>query len=440
MKNLLGCLLIIFALAPGLTNGQEPVLAVNEPVRSPRQLIEEVTKPIDVQHAAEDDEEKPKLTFSGYIDSYFLHAFNDPKSGNLMGAPSVNGGFPAGRAFDRVTDQLALGLVQTKLTYSDDKSDLVIDLAFGPNAELGNFGNVPVHASGTTNLWSPGSGYVSALYGTSAAIKQAYFTYKATERLSFTVGQFGTHIGYEVIDAPTNFNYSLSNLFNNGPFYHIGMKAGYVVNDKLSLMVGLVNNWDNLFDNNKQKSVVGQVYLSPAQGFNIYVNYIGGHGDDTYLSTVATASASPFLENYNRSLFDLTTGYQVTDRFYVGLNAAYGFYHFKTNDVDEGTLVAMYGSTSPKWGGAAVYSNYKLSNVLALGVRYETFEDPKFVRYLGANNTSFTLTAPITLANEHIIVKPELRIDRSTTPYYENSDGNAVKDQQTLGLAFIYKY
>ena len=63
------------------------------------------------------------------------------------------------------------------------------------------------------------------MYGTSAAIKQAYFTDRLTPRLSFTVGQFGTHVGYEVIVAPLNYNYSLSNLFNNGPFYHVGLKT-----------------------------------------------------------------------------------------------------------------------------------------------------------------------------------------------------------------------
>src|ERR1700761_6491772 len=70
------------------------------------------------------EEEPPKLTISGYIDSYYLHAFNNPKSGNLMGAEQgvatgLNGVYPVGRAFDRMTDQFSLGLVQTKFTYSD---------------------------------------------------------------------------------------------------------------------------------------------------------------------------------------------------------------------------------------------------------------------------------------------------------------------------------
>ena len=60
-----------------------------------------------------------------------------------------------------------------------------MDLTFGPNANLGNYGN--------------------SAFSTAFAIKQAYFTYKFTDKFSMTAGQFGTHIGYEVIDAPANF-------------------------------------------------------------------------------------------------------------------------------------------------------------------------------------------------------------------------------------------
>ena len=399
------------------------------------------------QDAAPAAEEKPKIVMSGYIDSYILTAFNSPKSLTLMGQgqgdPSgINGGFPAGRAFDRLDKQFALGLVQTKFAYSDKKSDLVIDLTFGPNAELGNFGNtggLAGNTSGTTNLWRSSNPFVNQLYGSSAAIKQAYFTYKATDKLSFTVGQFGTHIGYEVIDAPVNYHYSLSNLFNNGPFYHIGMKATYAFSDKVTWMAGLVNNWDNLVDNSAQKSFVTQFYIKPVDGFNIYLNYIGGYSDDTYLTTLGSAG-KPYLERYTRNLFDLTTGYQVTPKFYLGLNAAYGFYDFSATGADKQAIVDSYGSTSPSWGGYAIYSNYAISDVVGIGARYESFEDKNYVRYLGTTNSSFTLTLPITLADAHLIVKPELRIDEAGKAYYEDSEGKAVTGQQTLGVAFIYKY
>ncbi|MCC3154917.1 outer membrane beta-barrel protein [Hymenobacter sp. BT770] len=384
-------------------------------------------------HGQADSTDTGKLTLSGYLDSYYLTALNRPKSGNLLGVDQL-----AGRAFDRLTDQFALGLVQLKLGYSSRKSDVVVDLTFGPNAEMGNFGNT----TGAFNSYRPQSPYGAALYGTSAAIKQAYFTYRATPKLSFTVGQFGTHIGYEVIDAPLNYHYSLSNLFNNGPFYHVGLKAVYAFSDRTSLMVGVVNNWDNLTDDNKQKSLISQFTYKPLPTWTVYLNWIGGHGDDTYLNSLVSAGTlAPGFGHYNRQLFDLTTNYQVTPKFYLGLNAAYGRYNFDTeSDQETNAVNDQYGSTSPGWGGAALYTNYAFSDVVGVGVRYEYFEDKHAVRYLQATNRSLTVTAPITLAAAKLLVKPELRFDSSPSHYYENALGQGITTQTTLGVAFIYKY
>jgi hypothetical protein len=386
--------------------------------------------------AQSDSTDAGKFTISGYLDSYYLAAFNKPKSGNLLGADQL-----AGRAFDRLNNQFALGLVQAKFAYSNSKSDMVIDLTFGPNADLGNFGNT----SQGLNLFRPSSPYVSSLYGTAAAIKQAYFTYKPTSKLSFTVGQFGTHIGYEVIDAPVNYHYSLSNLFNNGPFYHIGLKAGYAFSDNASVMLGLVNNWDNLTDNNDQKSLIGQFFFKPISTWSVYLNYIGGYGDDTNLAIGgvgnAGSGANPIFTDYSRHLFDITTNFQVTEKFYLGLNAAYGWYKFSSSSANEAVIKARFNDkTSPDWGGIAFYTNYAVSDAFGIGVRYEHFEDKNKVRYLASVNNSLTITTPITLASGKLVVKPELRLDTSTDEYYEKSDGSRTNSQSTLGVAFIYKY
>lgn len=389
--------------------------------------------PLSQAQAQVDSTDAGKFTISGYIDSYYLTALNSPKSGNLLGIDQL-----AGRAFDRLPDQFALGLVQTKFAYSNRKSDVVIDLTFGPNAELGNFGNT----AGALNLYRPQSPYVGAMYGTSAAIKQAYFTYRVTPKLSFTVGQFGTHIGYEVIDAPLNYNYSLSNLFNNGPFYHIGLKTTYAFSDKTSLMLGVVNNWDNLTDSKKQKSVVGQLSFKPLNTCTVYLNWIGGYADDTYMTSLVQNGTLPAVfGRYYRNLLDLTTTYQVTPKFFLGLNAAYGRYDFSMESaVEENVVMDKFQSTKPGWGGVAIYSNYAFTDVFGLGMRFEHFEDKHKVRYLQAVNNSLTITAPITLAASKLQVKPELRLDASPSEYYEDSNGKGTTRQTTLGVAFIYKY
>ena len=235
-------------------------------------------------------------------------------------------------------------------------------------------------------------------------------------------------------------------------------------------MVGLVNNWDDLTAWTKQKDVIAQLYINPIHKWNIYLNYIGGHDDDGFKSQYGGTSlvgptagnflsnnisyTNPFLTtNYNRNLFDLTTGWQVTGKLYFGLNAAFGEYNISTGgaassaaaDTLHSYLVKTFGSTHPKWGGVAGYANYQITDWLGIGARLEHFDDRHQVRYICAVNNALTVTAPITLATGHLILKPEFRFDESPTAnsgvyYYEGPNGQSRRTQTTLGMAVIYKY
>jgi Putative beta-barrel porin-2, OmpL-like. bbp2 len=360
----------------------------------------------------EKTEDKGKFTFSGYIDSYYMANFNNPKDRSNLGA-SGNA-----RAFDQRSGQFSLGLVQTKIGYSTAKSDVVVDLTFGPNADLGQYGNLigPL-GRGTTAL----------------AIKQAYFNWKATDKLTLTAGQFGTHIGYEVIDAPVNYHYSLSNLFNNGPFYHIGVKAAYAFSDKFSIMGGLINNVDALNDNNGKIGLIAQVFVQPAKGFNVYVNAITSNEASEDIATGKTPEGQ-------YSLLDLVATYQITDKFSLGLNAATG--------VQDANGDGKYDKES--WGGFAIYPKIDISSTFSLGARYESFSNTDAVRglritnadgsYTGVSVSSITLTPTITVADSHLLLKPELRIDTFDKNFFVDGDGKDTKSQTTLGLAMIYKF
>ncbi len=360
----------------------------------------------------EKTEDKGKFTFSGYIDSYYMANFNNPKDRSNLGASGT------ARAFDQKSGQFSLGLVQTKIGYSTAKSDVVVDLTFGPNADLGQYGNLigPL-GRGTTAL----------------AIKQAYYNWKATDKLTLTAGQFGTHIGYEVIDAPVNYHYSLSNLFNNGPFYHIGVKAAYAFSDKFSIMGGLINNVDALNDNNGKLGLIAQVFVQPAKGLNLYVNAITSNEASEDITTGKTPEGQ-------YSLLDLVATYQITDKFSLGLNAATG--------VQDANGDGKYDKES--WGGFAIYPKYDVSSTFSIGARYESFDNTNAVRglritnadqtFTGVSVSSITLTPTITVADGHILLKPELRIDTFDKNFFTDGDGKATKSQTTLGLAMIYKF
>ena len=367
-----------------------------------------------------------KFTFSGYMDTYYFGNFNSPPD-------QLNSGIGGGaRAFDQRAGQFGIGLVQGKATYTSDKVDAVFDLTFGPFADLGNYGNV----------FSLNSG---AATSTSLAIKQAYISLKASPKLTFTAGQFGTHIGYEVIDAPVNYNYSLSNLFNNGPFYHIGLKAQYAFSDRAYLMAGLVNNVDRIYDNNHAKGFIAQLFVSPAKGWNVYLN--------TAISNEADRKANGKDSTGMYAIYDLTTSYQLTDRFLLGLNAVTGWqtggYQQRANPY--GT--ATYTTKSTNWGGFALYSNYALTSKFGLGARYEFFDNTGGARALlapdnalsptsfqGVTIRSVTVTGNITVADGHVLLKPEFRVDNYSKNKFLDGNGKTTKSQSTLGMAAIFKF
>lgn len=340
------------------------------------------------------DSTKSALTFSGYVDSYYQYNLNNPLSGSNMGASNA-------RTFDQKSAAFQVGLAQVKASYTSSKVDGVIDLVFGNFADLTNYGNFASPLAGSTS--------------TALAIKQAYMTWKPTSKFSLTAGQFGTHIGYEVTDAPLNYSYSLSNLFNNGPFYHTGVKAQVALGEKAYLMAGLVNGVDSKDDNNKAKGLIAQFYVTPVKGWNVYLNYIG--------SNEASVGKSVY------SLADLTTNYQISDKFLFGVNAAYGTQDSKT------------------WGGIALYPSYAVSEKFSIGGRYEYFDNKSGVRGLldgdknGTYVNSITITASLNVL-PNLSFKPEFRMDTyPSKAQFEDSKGDFTKNSQsTIGIAAIFKY
>lgn len=363
--------------------------------------------------ASAQDSDSP-LTLSGYVDTYYFANTNGVSG---KGANLGASGFE--RIFDQNANSFQVGMAQVMATYEAGSVTGVIDLTFGNHGDLGNYGN----------KYSPLDPTGVDIGTTGMAIKQAFMSWAMTDKVTLTAGQYGTNVGYEVIDAPVNFNYSLSNLFGNGPFYHTGVKLDVAPSDGFAFMVGITNGLDSKDDNNKPKGIQGQIYLAPTDGWDLYLNYFGtneGSKEDPYTYT----------------WFDITTSYQVTDNFLIGLNAVpYG---------------ALKTTGDPlTWWGAALYLNGNLTDKFGLGLRAERFDNSNGGVYLvdanntgsgeGAAVTSLTLTGNVDIT-DNLIFKPEIRVDaftpaNSSTSWLMDSDGNYTKNSQTtIGAAMIFHF
>lgn len=384
-----------------------------------------------------------RLSISGFLDTYYVTNFNNPASRDNMGVSGV------GRGFDRKVDQFSIGMVQTMFTYKTQKSEAVFDLAFGPNAQYGNYGSVPTafpaygYQFGKDDLFS------------ALIIKQAYFNYNATDKLSFTLGQFGTHIGYEYIDAPLNFFYSINHTFNSGiPFYHTGLKSTYKFSENFSLMLGVVNGFDYVQDNNRAKGLISQISLKPTQNLSVFFNYI-----NTNESTADELGKTP---KGMFQVFDLNGGYQVNEKFNIGYWFMLGMQ--KGTLGSPGTFIPADGDliNTKSWYGANLYFTYSLSDLIVLGLRAEHFNNEDGARglrnfdnvrntYIGTTVNSLTFTTNIDLIDGHLLLKPEFRIDafgklddrgyESGSQQFMDKNGAFTKNSQsTFGVAAVYKF
>ena len=420
MKTLKICLCAILAVFIATIHGYSQDVAAAPPTTTTTEVKTEE------EPAAEAEDTDGKFSFSGYLDTYFFANLNKPSSRNNLGASGI------ARGFDRYAGQFQLGMLMTRMSYSYKSVEVVGEVGWGPNVEYGSYGSDVRYKWGTVLANST---------MTAIAIKQAYINVKATDKLTLTMGQFGTHIGYEYIDAPLNFHYSINNTFNAGiPFYHMGLKGTYAFSDKVSLMAGIVNGTDNINDNNRGKSFIAQLFVSPAEGFNIYLNTIQGNEANARGDGQDTTSYFGVL--------DLTATYQVTDRLMLGF---WGMYGTLEGEFQGGS----YTEEALHWSGVNLYATYKFSDVFTFGVRAEHFDNEDGARALltnglGTSVNTFTFTGNINIADGKLMLKPELRLDdfdkiegagnEGSQQFMDDNGAFTNNSQTTIGMAAIFKF
>lgn len=309
-----------------------------------------------------------KLTVSGTVDVYgTVNTVDGPGAPGLLVADAI---VPVANAF-------GLGMANTIFTYETGNTGVVVDLAFGPKA---------IDAAGNSN------------------INQLYAYYSVNDALTITAGQFNTFLGYEVISPAANFNYTVSYLFNAGPFSHVGVKADYAVSEDLSLMLAITNPHGEF----------AQQYGSGNAQLGFQVGYKGQYLNIAYGADGSMNGVTPV----NDALYiDYTGGFDITESTYLGINAAYA----KAESTDQG------------YNGVALYLQQAISDSFALGLRPEYFAGNSVAKNAV---TAVTLTANTALT-DNLSVIADLRIDSSDDGIIE---GSAEDSFTQFTVAAVYSF
>jgi len=332
---------------------------------------------------AQDSTSKGHLAISGSVDAYYRYNFHNAKDSGYTNNYT---------SFTNSQNSFELGMASIKGDYSIGKVDGVIDLGFGRRAEEFSYND----------------------NGTLAAIKQAYVSYAPTDKVKFTMGKWATHVGYELLDAYLNRNYSMDYMFSYGPFFHTGIKVDIAASKNFGLMAGVANPSDMVTASFAKKFFLGQVHLVTSDSkVNAYINYVGGKD----------------MADAVNNQFDAVVTATISSKFNVGYNGT-------VKSVKEDGK-----SSSDSWWGSALYLNFDPSSVVGLTARGEYFGDKKGVAGFGTDIFDATLSANIHIDNLTII--PEFRLDAAKDPiFFKNSDGAlpSAKSTGTFILAATYHF
>ncbi len=339
----------------------------------------------------DDSTKKSNFVISGSADVYYRYNFANPTIKDDTD-PLFNN-FNNATSFTNTHNTFALGMASLKVEHTIGKVGMVADLGFGKRAEEFSYNDA----------------------NTQLAVKQLYVTYAPSDKIKFTLGSFGTHVGYELVDAYLNRNYSMSYMFSYGPFFHTGLKADISLGGTSAFMVGVTNPTDFKSASAEPKMIIGQFSTGSKDGsVKGFLNFQGGKYTDmnrlTQLDAVGT--------------------FGLSSQFSLGVNATW-----QSRSSKDGT--GKWGD-SESWYGAALYANYDPISWFGLTFRGEYLNDDKDV--LGFNTTIFTPTLSANFKIDNLTIIPEFRFDNASDNMFLKHDLTATKSTGSFILAATYHF
>ena len=304
-------------------------------------------------------------SYTIYFDGYYKSDFSKQSTNNKT-------------SFTHSNQSLQLGMASIKIDRANGKFAGTLDLGLGKRAQEFSYND----------------------NGVAQAIKQAYISYAPMSGLKITAGKWATHIGYELLDAYSNRNYSMSYAFSYGPFFHTGIRADIALGGKSALMIGFAQPTDFVSNASPDKMLIAQFSTSSKNDvLKAFLNYQGGK---------------------DKSQFDLVLNGVVNSQ--VAINY-------------DGTIANISGKN---WTSNAVYVNYDPSAKIGFTLRSEYFDDSKNAVGVGSSIFQNTFSANIHFSKLTLI--PEIRFDNAKDKIFFNTNNNLNQYASNFLIAAVYKF
>jgi hypothetical protein len=357
-------------------------------------------------------------TINFLFDGYYGDNFNNPIGRvNLL------------RAYDVSSNAFSLNQADIVLENAPDPAH---DKRFGLRLDL-QFGQATATLQGNANNEPRPDVYRN--------IFQAYGTYVVPVGSGLTVdfGKWASSLGIEGNYTQDQMNYSRALLFDFLPFYHMGARVNYKLNNTIGLNYWIVNGTQQTEPFNGFKDEMFGLNIQPHKNVAWTVNYYLGqeHPDvqffpnytGTSLPTEQGLAFEPISNAPSGKLhiFDSYVTWQASSKLSFALEGDY---------VLERLLTTSAPSHVSAWAG---YARYQLTPKLAIAARTEYVSDRGGL-FSGATQAlkENTLTLERKLA-EGFVMRGEWRRDASNHAYFlTDTLGILKKEQNTATLGVVW--
>jgi len=355
------------------------------------------------------------IKLGGGISTLYQYDLNDPAGHN--GVVSLRG-------FDKDHNTFTADLFQLQVSRApgEDGVGFLTKVNFGKTAER------------MAADWN-GDGTIggTAEEDNSVELQDAWVSYNppGLPDLQIKAGKFVTPLGAEVIEPWANPNISRSLAFTFAiPLTHVGATASYAFGSQASVMLGIVNGWDNVVDSNDGKTAIASVGITPVEQFSLAINGLYG-------------CEQPNNGDSKRGVADIVATIKPIDNLAFILNYDYG------NETD------LHVGGNEEWNAFSGIVAYDLVDALpvpiGLALRGEFFDDRNGTRLPTPGNAGFgdyqnawevTTTFKVVLA-EGLMFRTEYRYDAAKNSLFAKrltGQDDTQNDQHTIAANLTYTF
>ncbi|MDH4182728.1 MAG: porin [Nitrospinota bacterium] len=268
---------------------------------------------------------------------------------------------------------------------------------------------------------------------TDEVVEQGYVWLALGQSARLAMGKFNAPIGFESVDPVDMYQISHAMVYSYGlPTNLTGLKFSMTAS-ALDLVLYVVNGWDQLVDDNKDKTFGARAGFNISRSFVLGLSVIAGaEGRDTIAESLESQALVKVKTN-NLMVIDLDFTATPAEATTIGGEFNFGTFS-KQSAVKQGD--------DASWLAFMLLLNQKLSSKFALTARYDYFNDNDGARLGGGIKESrhaATLCADY-LAAEGFRILGEFKYTMSSKKVFTDGSGKPTDAEMSLAAEALYSF